>query len=692
MLERDSSLRPDRFLAVACALASGALIACLVAFDPFAGDSGVDSGLLMKRAALQGAAYLAAVLVLVGAAFRGRARLALSPYDLLASAFVAIGAISASWARNGDDSIRDAMMLAAAVIVMILLRTEVVIHGPRRVLATLVIGAVLAALVDLGFLLAREQSITVEGAGKFGSRVFPHQNMAALAYAAPAAIALVLALTPGPRARRVGFGAAVCVLAGALVLAGSKGSLIGLALGPMIFLALERMRGRFERIERRIGRTSALAGLFALIAILGASAVLLPRQSAVSAFLKESFNRTIEVLELNYHAAYMRPELWKKTFLMFDDHPALGVGLGNFQYVIPAYDATDPTRPHAHNQVLQALAELGVVGLLLVVLLLAVPCLTALWSARPGDGAADSPVDRERRVACRAVGCALLVFAFQSVFEPPLVLAFGAAIFFALAAVATAGSAPRTIELTTFPLTRFAFAPACAAAILLQWMPRSFMPLAQGESTRAGLALESRGDLDGARDRYRAATSGFDSHVLHQLLGGIEYRRRRFEPALNEFRRALATFPDGWSLHLDAAKCLVELGRTAAALASLDRAEALRPGRDEIRFWRGRAHLSGGDLDLAIDLLETYRQGVAESTEILRFCADAYYLRARRDRSLPDVEKAHERYSRYRALGGKGGDGWVRERIDELGHWRRTGAVTPEDVRPVPETRREAKR
>lgn len=667
----------DRFGAVARLLALGALIACTTAFDPFAGDSGVDSGLLMKRAALQGAAFLATILLLLGAIARGRLALALSPYDLLAAAFVTLGAVSASWARNGDDSIRDALMSCAAVVVMILVRTEVTVNGPWRAMAALVVGAVLAALADLVFLVAREETLSLEGAAKFGSRVFPHQNMAALAYGAPAALALVVALSKGPRARRVAYGIAVAVLAFALYLAGSKGALIGLVLGPLLFLGLERVRGGFERVAARLGTAVAGAGSIVIVAALGAGAVLLPRRPAVSAFLKEAFNRTIETFDLNYHAAYMRPELWKKTFLMFDDHPALGVGLGNFQYVIPAYDVSDPARPHAHNQVLQSLAELGLAGLLLIVLLLAVPCLAALWATRPAAAIAQGG-DPAARTASRAVGCALLVFAFQSVFEPPLVLAFGAAIFFALAAIATASGRTVVLDVAARPLTRFAFLPACAAAIAIQWLPRSFVPLAQGEWTRAGLALEAKGDLDGARERYLAAAEGFDSHVLHQLLGGIEFRRRRFEPALNEFRRALATFPESWSLHLDAAKCLVELGRTSAALAALDRAEALRPGRGEIRFWRGRAHLAGGDLDLAIELLEAHRQGVAENTEILRYCADAYYARTRRDRSLADAQEAHERYSRYRALGGKGGDGWVRERIDELGHWLRHEAVLPE--------------
>jgi len=692
MFENRETRSSHRFVAFACVIALAALLVCAVVFDPHAGESGIDGGLFLKSAVLQIAGFAAAIVVLIGFVATGRASFAFAPFDLLMFAYVSWAALSAQWAVNGDDARRDALMLVAAAFVAVLIRTEVVRNGPARAIAAILGGAVLAAITDIVSIAQRADGVTLEGAAKFGSRVFPHQNIAALAYGAPAAIALVLACSPMRRSARIGYAAVATTLAGALFLAGSKGSLIGLVFGPAAFLIAERGVGRFERLEARCGKAMARVGLFVAVAFAGVAAVLLPRQRDVSAFLKESFNRTIDFFELNYHAAYMRPELWKKTFSMFDDHPALGVGLANFQNAIPLYDLTEPVRPHAHNQWLQSLAELGVPGLLLVVGLFVLPCLVALLVVRRRE-TTENESQRFHRLTVRAVGCGFFVFALQSLFEPPLGFAFGCLLFFTRGAIATSsGVLERGVDLRQRPLLRFAFAPAIALAIALQWVPNSVVSLAQGEATRAGLALEQRGDLEGARERYQKALSGYENFAVHGLLAAIEAKRERFEPALASYRRALAVAPNQWSLHLQVAVCLIELGRPTAAVAALDKAEALQPGRAEIRFWRGRAELAEGDLDVAIDQLESYRQGVAENTETLRYCADAYYQRTRRDLSLEDAKAAHERYSRYRALGGKGGDGWVRERIDELGHWLRLGQVLPDAGATVPQSDRNVPR
>jgi O-antigen ligase len=59
---------------------------------------------------------------------------------------------------------------------------------------------------------------------------------------------------------------------------------------------------------------------------------------------------------------------------MFLDHPWLGVGAGNYAQAYPDYYVSSWIEPlgHAHNYYINMLAELGVVGLGLLVALLAV--------------------------------------------------------------------------------------------------------------------------------------------------------------------------------------------------------------------------------------------------------------------------------------------------------------------------------
>jgi O-antigen ligase len=54
---------------------------------------------------------------------------------------------------------------------------------------------------------------------------------------------------------------------------------------------------------------------------------------------------------------------------MIKTHPWLGQGLGSFKWTFPAYETLAPDTPavYAHNDYLQVLAELGLLGLILVI-------------------------------------------------------------------------------------------------------------------------------------------------------------------------------------------------------------------------------------------------------------------------------------------------------------------------------------
>ncbi len=668
----------------ACAIA--ALLATPVAFDPFGGTFGVDSSLAAKRAVLGIAVFVGVAVYLGILAARGRARLSLAKSDIVAIAFVVLAAGSRSWAKNGEDVRRDALILVGALLAGFLVRLDAARRegsgGATRALLAILIGALLPGLVDAGFLIAYGDRVTIEGASKFGSRLFPHQNVAALAYAPAAAIALAFLLAPhsahGPRGKgkRFAAGVAFVALSFFLFLLNAKAALIGVIFGPLVFLLLERWMSAIRRSStpERAGRLMVSSAAVAVV--IGTLLVLAPRQPAVSAFLKETFNRVVDAAGMNWNAAYMRVNIWKKTFLLSDEHRFLGVGLSNFQYEFPAYDHIEPLKPHAHNQFMQVLAELGVVGLLLFVAIVTLALLhavsAAVNSSARGDGVG--------RMEARAVGFAIVVFSLQAIFEPPLVFPFGALVFFALYGIATSFSTRRNeIDVTTRPLLRFAFIPGSALAILIAWVPESAVQVIQGERMRSGFSRQAAGDLDGALQEYRrAAETGFDHFLIHRTIGVAERSKERFEPALAEFRRAIELFPNFWLLHLDAAMCLVGLERSASALVELDRADALMPDKNEVRFWRGRANLKAGKVDLAIELLEAYRASVPESPEILRYTADAYYERTLRDASLTDCGHALDLYTRYQAIGGKAGEGWVKDRIDQLGHWLRVGEVKPD--------------
>jgi O-antigen ligase len=113
-----------------------------------------------------------------------------------------------------------------------------------------------------------------------------------------------------------------------------------------------------------------------------------------------------------------RVGIWKTALSMWEQHPILGVGLGNF----PAAYANTPVPgkvflpntvfqppPHAHDVFLQLMAEQGIFGLLTFVGILAV-ALRATVRLRAG------PERWIRVLGCALLG-ALLVFLAQNLFD-----------------------------------------------------------------------------------------------------------------------------------------------------------------------------------------------------------------------------------------------------------------------------------
>lgn len=81
----------------------------------------------------------------------------------------------------------------------------------------------------------------------------------------------------------------------------------------------------------------------------------------------EPFMQRIETITNNkYQSNSERILIWQSAFHMFEDHPVLGVGLGQYKdnyqkkYISPK--AKEPYLSHAHSNFMQMLAESGIIG------------------------------------------------------------------------------------------------------------------------------------------------------------------------------------------------------------------------------------------------------------------------------------------------------------------------------------------
>jgi len=170
-------------------------------------------------------------------------------------------------------------------------------------------------------------------------------------------------LRAGSRWRHVallGLLAAVGLLTAAMGMSWSRGAWLGFAAA---LVAVNVVRSR---------RTAAAFVALLIVAVLALALgglgllpeALVQRFTSFLPFVDVSDLRAVQVTDANY-AVIERMAHWQAALGMWTDHPWLGVGIGNYAAVYPAYAL--PKWPdslgHAHNYYLNVAAEAGLLGL-----------------------------------------------------------------------------------------------------------------------------------------------------------------------------------------------------------------------------------------------------------------------------------------------------------------------------------------
>jgi O-antigen ligase len=152
----------------------------------------------------------------------------------------------------------------------------------------------------------------------------------------------------------------LATMGAALLMSWSRGAWLGFAAAFILMNLAYSRRG---------------AALFALLCLLVASVLLLASiqvlpQSIIQRitdflpYLRVFDARGVKVGPANY-AVVERMAHWQAAWGMFSDRPWLGVGIGNYEPVYPAYALQGWPEPlgHAHNYYLNIAAEAGLIGL-----------------------------------------------------------------------------------------------------------------------------------------------------------------------------------------------------------------------------------------------------------------------------------------------------------------------------------------
>lgn len=434
------------------------------------------------------------------------------------------------------------------------------------------------------------------------------------------------------RARSAGAIAALACSVGfvvtAILMTGTRSALVAVALllALVLPLAAWRCRGALTHWTRAHAAL-ALAAFVATVLLLGN---LPTRNPAIvdeghgATALARGLHRTASIAPSD-DSLGVRLQMWRATVRAIADHPWAGLGAGAWEHAIPRYQADGAqleTDYYAHNEILQLVAEYGIVGWLFLVSL-AGWLLYAGWRTVV-EGGVQADAERPGRFLLLA---SLLALVAVSQFGFPWRLAGTGALFAACFGALAASDArlarsPLVRPLRWTPaLAQAGVVTACAGLVLAGY---ATWQAVRAESALAGavrLALAISASGDPADPRHDAAKA----QLLQQVRTGIAINPhyRKLTPLVADelarwgdwrdatwiWESVLASRPNVVVLLTNTARGYEMLGRRAEALATLERARRLQPRAPAVRSLEVLMLARAGQEVLA---LRKARQALAE--------------------------------------------------------------------------------
>jgi len=350
--------------------------------------------------------------------------------------------------------------------------------------------------------------------------------------------------------------------------------LVGAALGAAALVtglrtALRHMPMPAERRQRQVawgvGAVALVALLVSVFALGGPSAVSDRAQQAFSA------GSTAAPNDLNARlfsaSGTGRADLWAVAARQADSAPLIGTGAGTFERHWLAERPTASIARDAHSLYLEALAEMGIVGLILLLAVFAIP---VVWAVRA----------RQHRSVGVAIGafCALMAHAaIDWDWEMPVLMAMGIAC--AVAITSTPRGDSRGTALS--PAASRMVAGLAAAAAL--WMLVGFI----GSATLAASTRNlTAGNADSALNDAEWATVWAPWSAQAQMaLGDARQAAGDHRGAVNAMREATRIDPGNWATWFALARVDDGSGRNAALAQVLSlnpRSDAVAALRSEV--------------------------------------------------------------------------------------------------------------
>ncbi len=310
-----------------------------------------------------------------------------------------------------------------------------------------------------------------------------------------------------------------------------------------------------------------------------------------------------------------RLDLWKNTWTLIEDHLLLGVGIGNWQFVYPAYDRGDvvysgaaPRRPH--NDYLWIASELGLPGLLIFLWILVLALFRCL-------GLAVAAKNRTDLWTAVCLGIAMLAIMAHAFFSFPRERVTPSMVFWiTVACVAVLDAGRRPERLYSHSGWKTAQTTACVLLALCLWMTARAIAFDQRharaldyanlnqwhgvirETAAAipfgafdpqvflvrGAAFLTRGDYGRAAENSLRCLA-YHPNLVNALnnLGMAYNGQKKYEEALKILKRLLKIDPDHIEAHTNLGMAYQGLGRLDEAVAEYEQALARKSHRIKFR-------------------------------------------------------------------------------------------------------------
>jgi O-antigen ligase/tetratricopeptide (TPR) repeat protein len=427
--------------------------------------------------------------------------------------------------------------------------------------------------------------------------------------------------------------------------------------GTSVVVAITVVWLLLQRRPPRLGRAGWLRGTWRVWLVTAAYLALFTGLLALDARLSQS-----EYTTSGGSVASMasRPLFWRVAWESFTSQPL--TGRGPLTYPRSYVSSTDRIRAyvssHAHNVILDELAERGIVGLLAAGWLLAVAALALVrgWRSPPG---VDGHQEAERHPLLLCVGAGLLGTLVHGQVEVPFWLPSNALVAIILLAVGV--HAAGALQPGREGLTRWRAAGFLVPLVLVLTMGR----LNAGQvALSEAIGLASEGDWHGAARALDAAVAADPAFSFHQAQRGYAYGvvadpltaggdPAALAPALDSYRLALQSAPEYVPYLLNTAWLLEQGGSSEEAEGML--AAAVERGADWAlpALWLGDRYANQGRAAEAEALFATAfaREPQAQEMAACRASAACRQAAERIPPKADAIAQAHERAQALLAQG-----------------------------------------